>query len=101
MTDLKTQIREYAAVVEREQEQITVEEVSLRCELRDGTDPVVGLSPSIERRFSVQRRWPALAAAVILLIIFGVFALVFPGDDPPPADTLPDPMDRETGYYVP
>ncbi|MFP4553061.1 MAG: hypothetical protein ACLFRT_04315 [Actinomycetota bacterium] len=101
MTDLKTQIREYAAVVEREQEQITVEEVSLRCERRDGTDPVVGLSPSIERRFSVQRRWPALAAAVILLIIFGVFALVFPGDDPPPADTLPDPMDRETGYYVP
>lgn len=101
MTDLKTQIREYAAAVERDQEQVTVEEVSLRLERRDGTDPVVGLRPPIERRFPVQRRWPALAAAVVLLIIFGVFALVFPGDEPPSADTPPDPMDRDLGYYVP
>lgn len=100
-TDLKTQIHEYAAGVEREQESITVDEVRLRLDRRDETEPVVGLRPSVESRLPVRRPWPALVAAVVVMIIFGVFVFVFPGDEAPPADTLPDPMNRETGYYVP
>lgn len=101
-TDLKTQIREYAVLVEDGQEPVTVEEVRLRLDRRDGTEPVVGLRPSVERRLPARRPWPAVAAAVVVLIIFGVFAFVFPGEEPaPPADSVPDPVDRETGYYVP
>lgn len=100
-TDLKRQIREYAALVDDGQEPVTIEEVRLRLDRRDETEPVVGLRPSVERRLPVRRPWPAVVAAVVILVIFGVFVFVSPWDDPPPADTLPDPMDRETGYYVP
>lgn len=100
-TDLKTQIREYAALVEDGQEPVTVEEVRLRLDRRDETEPVVGLRPPVESRLPVRRPWPAVVAAAVVLIIFGVFVFVFPGDDPPPADTLPDPVERELGYYVP
>lgn len=99
--DLKRQIREYATLVEDGQDPVTVEEVRLRLDRRDETEPVVGLGPSVESRLPMRRPWPAVVAAVVVLIIFGVFVFVFPGDSPPPADTLPDPADRETGYYVP
>lgn len=100
-TDLKARIREYAALVEDGQDPVTVEEVRLRLDRRDETEPVVGLRRSIEGRPPVRGPWPAMVAAVVLLIIFGVFVFVFPGEDPPPADTVPHPMERETGYYVP
>lgn len=100
-TDLNRQIREYATLVEDGQESVTVEEVRLRLDRRDETEPVVGLQPPVESRLPVRRPWPAVVAAVVILVIFGVFVFVFPADDPPPADTLPDPMERETGYYVP
>lgn len=101
-TDLKTQIREYVAGVERDQDPITVEEVRLRLDRRDETEPVVGLRRPVESRTPLRRPWPAVVGAVVILVIFGVFVFVFPGDESvPPAESLPDPMERELGYYVP
>lgn len=99
--DLKAQIRDYATLVEDGQEPVTVEEVRLLLDRRDETEPVVGLRPSVESRLPVRRPWPVLVAAAVVLIIFGVFVFVFPGEEPPSADTVPAPMDRELGYYVP
>ncbi len=101
-TDLKRQIRRYAALVDDGQEPVTVDEVRLRLDRRDETEPVVGLRPPVERRLPVRRPWPAAVAAVFILVIFGVFVFVFPGDEQvPPAQSVPDPVDRDTGYYVP
>lgn len=98
-TDLKIQIREYAARVESGQTPVTVDEVRLLIEERDGTDPVVGWRPS-RRRTSMRRPWSALVAAVVLLLLFGALALVLPPGEPvPPADSLPPPLEQ-SGYYT-
>ncbi len=98
-TDLKIQIREYAARVESGQTPVTVDEVRLLIEERDGTDPVVGWRPS-RRRTSMRRPWSALVAAVVLLLLFGALALLLPPGEPvPPADSLPPPLEQ-SGYYT-
>lgn len=99
-TDLKSQIREYAALVESAQTPVPVEEIRLLVEGRDGTEPVVGRPPS-QRMTSMRRPWPALVAAVVLLLLFGALALLLPPDESiPPADSSPPPIEWESGYYT-
>lgn len=99
-TDLKSQIREYAGRLESGQTPVTVEEIRLLVEGRDGTEPIVGWRPS-ERNISMRRPWPAVVAAVVLLLLFGALALLLPPGEPvPPADSLPPPLERESGYYT-
>lgn len=96
--DLKTQVREYARLVEADDEPVTVDEVRDRLDRRDETI----VSPRRVGRTGILSRgaWPAVVAAAVVLILFGALVWLFPSDSPPPADSFPDPIDRELGYYT-
>lgn len=99
-TDLQTQIRHLARHVESSQVPVTVDEVRLLVEGRDDTEPLVGPGPRVRGVDLPRSPWPAVVAAVVVLLLFGVFAWVFPGDSVPPADTAPPPFERDPGYYA-
>jgi hypothetical protein len=94
--ELQSRIKAYAAWVESGQVPVTVEDVLGRS---NETIPLARPVAST-RRFS-RGPWPALAAAAVVLVVFGVFLWVFPSDGPiPPADSLPPPIERELGRYT-
>lgn len=97
-TDLKIQIRNLARTVETGQDPITVDEVCLLVEGRDDTEPLIGPAP--DRRLVLTRRpWPAVIAAVVVLLVFGAVAWMLPSDEPlPPAD--PFPPGSESAFYT-
>ena len=95
--DLQSRIREYASWVERRQEPVTLEEIMRR---PDDTIPLA--RPSELSGRTLRGPWPALVAAAVVLVIFGVFMWVFPSDQPvPPADSMPPPWEQTgQGYYT-
>ena len=93
--DLQDGIREYVIWVESTQEPVTLEEVLGR------SDDTIPLARPASRRRSSRGPWPALVAAAVVLIIFGVFIGVFPSDEPvPPADSSPAPEETGQTYYT-
>jgi hypothetical protein len=94
--DLQSRIREYATWVEGRQEPVTLDEIMRRS---DDTIPLA--LPRESRERAVRGPWPALVAAAVVLVIFGVFMWVFPTDESvPPADSVPPPWEQETVYYT-
>ncbi len=100
-TDLQTQIRHLAREMETRQEPVTVEEVRRVVEGRDGTEPLVGPASRVRRLDLPRRPWPALIAAVALILLFGALAFLLPSEEaPPPADTPPLPLQGEQTFYT-
>lgn len=99
-TDLKTQIQHLASHAEADQRPVTVEEVRMRLQEQDDTEPVLRPAPLEGGSALTRGAWPAVIAAAVVLIIFGVFAWVFPADDVPPADSVPPPFESDQGYYT-
>jgi hypothetical protein len=94
--ELQSRIREYANWVESRQEPVTLEEIMRRS---DDTIPLA--RPVASTRPALRGPWPALAAAAVVLVVFGVFLWVFPTGEPvPPADSLPPPWEQETVYFT-
>ena len=94
--ELQSRIREYATWVESGQEPITLEEIMRRF---DDTIPLARPIASTGR--ALRGPWPALVAAAVVVLIFGVFMWVFPTDEPvPPADSVLPPWEQETVYYT-
>jgi len=94
--ELQSRIREYATWAERGQEPVTLEEIMRRS---DDTIPLA--RPNELSGRPLRGPWPALVAAAVVLVIFGVFIWVFPSDGPvPPADSAPPPWEQETVYYT-
>jgi hypothetical protein len=98
--DLKTQIRHLASQTEVRQQPVTTEEVRLRVEAWDGTEPIVGPIGFDPGRFPKRRTWPAVVAGVALLLLFAALAMLLPPGEPvPPADSSPSP-EGAGGYYA-
>lgn len=94
--DLQSRIKEYASWVESGQEPVTLEEIMGRSE-----DTIPFARPIASTGRALRGPWPALVAAAVVLVIFGVFMWVFPTDEPvPPADLVPPPWEQETVYYT-
>ncbi len=94
--ELQSKVREYATWVESGQAPVTIEEIMRRS---DDTIPLARPRESTER--AVRGPWPALVAAAVVLVIFGVFMWVFPTDEPvPPADSSPPPEQTGQAYYT-
>lgn len=101
-TDLQTQIRHLATQVEAGQDPVTVDEVRLRVDRRDDTEPVIGHFPPVRRLSLPRGPWPAVIAAVVVILLFGALAFLLPGDEAvPPADSLPPLEQGQSGYYAP
>lgn len=98
--DLKTQIRHLASQTEAGQQPVTTEEVRLRVEARDVTEPIVGPIRFDPGRFPRRRTWPAVVAGVALFLLFVALAFLMPpGESVPPADSSPPPAGNG-GYYA-
>lgn len=94
--DLQSRIQEYATWVESGQEPVTLEEIIGRSD-----DAIPLARPIASTGRALRGPWPALVAAAVVLVIFGVFMWVFPSDQPvPPADSVPPPWEQETVYYT-
>jgi len=96
IVELQSRIREYATWVERGQEPVSLEEI-----MRRSDDTILLAGPVASTRPALRGPWPALVAAAIVLVIFGVFMWVFPTDEPvPPADSSPPPEQTGQAYYT-
>lgn len=91
--ELQDRIRDYASWVEAGQEPLAWDEIRHR---HDEATPMIRPSP----RRRVRGPWPALTAAAVVLVIFGVFMWVFPSDVPAPADALPPVASEGTAFYT-
>lgn len=99
-TDLQTQIRRLAQQVESGQDPVTIDEVRLLVEGRQGTAPLLMPGSSVRRAVSRHGPWPAVVAAIVVVLLFGALAWLLPSDRPvPPADSFP-PLSETTGYYM-
>lgn len=100
-TDLQTQIRNLAQEVERSHDPVTVEEIRLRIGARDDTEPLVGPAHRVGALPIPRGPWPAVIAAVVVILLVGALALMLPSaETPPPADSLPPPLDGEQILYT-
>ena len=90
-TALHDQIRHFAARVEASQEAVTVEEARSMADRADTEPWVEPAHPRVRARRGF-RPWPALVAALVVLVLFGAVALMMPGaETAPPADSPPSP----------
>jgi hypothetical protein len=100
-TDLQTQMRHLAGLLDAGQDPVTADEIRQLVEGRDDTEPFVGPVPT-GRGLSLSRRpWPAVVAAVVVLLLFGALAWMLPSEEPvPPADSFVPASEHESGYYT-
>ena len=87
--DLRDQIQRYAEHVESSQVAVSVAEIHTR--LGDTDEVMVGFESSMRSRWVPRGPWPALAAALLALIVFGLLVWVLPGRESvePAGTTLP------------
>lgn len=100
-TDLQTQIRHLAGLLDAGQDPVTADDVRRLVEGRDDTEPFVGPVPSVRGLWLSRRPWPAVVAALVVLLLFGALAWILPSGEPvPPADSFPPPSQSESGFYT-
>jgi hypothetical protein len=101
-TDLRDQIRRYAEHVEDGQTTIAMTELRSRL---GGDEVLVGFEPWSRRPWAPRHTWAAVAAAVVVVALFGIVAWLAPGREgaPPVATTVPVdvPETSEPLYFVP
>lgn len=86
-TDLKDQIRQYAEGLESGQTPVSMTEIQGRAGKTD--EVVVGFEPRVPSRWTPRGPWPALVAAVLALVVFGLLVWILPGREAAqPADTV-------------
>lgn len=99
--DLQTQIRDLAQQVELSQDPVTVDEIRMLVHGREGTEPFVLPRSPVSRVVRAHGPWPAVVAAIVVLLLFGALAWMLPSGEPvPPADSFPHPSQTEQGYYT-
>lgn len=98
--DLRDQIRRYAEHVEAGQVPVSVTEINAR--IGDTDEVMVGFESSKRSRWVPRGPWPALAAAVLALVVFGLLVWVLPGrESVEPADSTVPSTETTLSTFVP